>query len=113
METYHQADHHGVAVVDGFGAKVVIERGHLELHDGVGADRRVRRYPKVEPPRPVVVGIGTVGMVTMDAIRWCTNVGTHLVVLGVDGAHLAAGARAGRTPGCSVLRPWPSMARWG
>ena len=35
-DTYRQGDHHGVAVVDRFGAKVTVERGHLgELHDGV------------------------------------------------------------------------------
>ena len=90
-EVYCRSDAEGVAVVDGFGARVAVERGHLELHDGVGADRRVRRYPKVDPPRRVVVGIGTVGNLSFDAVRWCSQVGTSLVVLGIDGAILAAG----------------------
>jgi hypothetical protein len=72
-EVYAQGDRAEVAVVDGFGAQVVVERGHLELRDGVGQDRRLRRYSKIDPPRRVVVGIGTVGAVSFDALRWCSR----------------------------------------
>ena len=68
----------------------MVERGHLEMHDGVGPDRRLRRYSKVHPPRRVAVGIGTVGVVSFDALRWCSKVGTPLVVLSNDGAVLAS-----------------------
>jgi CRISPR-associated endonuclease Cas1 len=95
VEVYGQDDRAEVAVVDGFGAQVVVERGHLELRDGVGQDRRIRRYSKIRPPRRVVVGIGTVGAISLDALRWCVRVGTPLVVLSNDGAILAAGP-AGR-----------------
>jgi CRISPR-associated endonuclease Cas1 len=90
-EVFSQSDRAEVAVVDGFGAHVVVERGHLELRDGVGPDRCVRRYSKIDPPRRVVVGIGTVGAVSFDALRWCSKVGTPLVVLSNDGAVLASG----------------------
>lgn len=83
----------GVVVVEGFGVRVQVEKGHLELHDGVGEHRRVRRFTKVEPPSRLVVGIGTVGGVSLDALRWCVNVGTPVVVLGGDGAILAASMR--------------------
>ena len=90
-DAYSHPDSEHVSVVDGFGARVAVERGHLELHDGVGEQRRVRRYAKVDAPRRVVVGIGTVGAVSFDALRWCSSVGSALVVLGQDGALLAAG----------------------
>ena len=90
-DAYSHPDSEHVAVVDGFGARVAVERGHLELHDGVGEHRRIRRYSKVDAPRRVVVGVGTVGAVTFDALRWCSSVGTSVVVLGADGAILAAG----------------------
>jgi CRISPR-associated protein Cas1 len=90
-DAYSRPDSEHVAVVDGFGARVGVERGHLELHDGVGEHRRTRRYSKVDPPRRVVVGIGTVGAVSLDALRWCSSVGTPLVVLSNDGAILASG----------------------
>ena len=41
--TYARSDTAGVAVVDGFGARVVVNRGHLVLTDGVGEHRRERR----------------------------------------------------------------------
>jgi CRISPR-associated endonuclease Cas1 len=90
-DAYSHPDSEHVAVVDGFGARVIVERGHLELHDGAGEHRRVRRYAKVDAPRRVVVGIGTVGAVSFDALRFCSSVGTSIVVLGADGALLAAG----------------------
>jgi CRISPR-associated protein Cas1 len=90
-DTYSQGDSEGVAVLDGWGARMVVERGHLELHDGVGQDRRVRRYAKVDPPRRVVVGIGTAGTVSLEALRWCAATGTPVVVLSNDGAILASG----------------------
>ena len=36
---------------------------------------RIRRYAKVDAPRRIVVGIGTVGVLSFDALRWCVNVG--------------------------------------
>ena len=90
-EVYTRGDRAEEAIVDGFGAQVVVERGHLELPDGVGPDRRIRRYSKIDPPRRVVVGIGTEEEVSLDALRWCSGVGTPLVVLSNEGALLAAG----------------------
>ena len=61
-----------------------------------GAARRRRRTPagpQVHQDRAagrLVVAIGTVGGVSLDALRWCVNVGTPVVVLGGDGAILAA-----------------------
>ena len=49
-----------VVVVDGFGVRVGVERGALEVSDGVGEDRRTRRFEVVAPPeRVVVTGEGT------------------------------------------------------
>jgi CRISPR-associated endonuclease Cas1 len=90
-ETYGPDSSSEVATVDGFAARVIVRRGHLELHDGVGEHRRVRRFAKVDAPRRLVVGIGTQGIVSIDALRFCARVGTPVVVLGADGAILAGG----------------------
>ena len=37
----------GVVVASGYGLKVYVERGHLAVHDGIGGDRRTRRYARV------------------------------------------------------------------
>jgi hypothetical protein len=34
--TYRRPDAAGVCVVDGFGCRLVVERGPLEVHDGIG-----------------------------------------------------------------------------
>ncbi|MBF6558173.1 MAG: CRISPR-associated endonuclease Cas1 [Acidimicrobiales bacterium] len=91
VDTYSRVDSLSVAVVDGFGARISVERGHLELIDGVGEHRRIRRYAKVDGPSRVVVGIGTAGAVSFDALRWCSATGSTVIVLGRDGAILAAG----------------------
>jgi len=89
--TYGQGGAEGVAVVDGFGAVVAVERGHLELRDGVGKDRRIRRYTKLDAPRRLVVGVGTVGTMSMDAFRWCSATDTSIVVLARNGSILVGG----------------------
>jgi hypothetical protein len=45
-EAYARPDLAGVCVADGFGVRVVVERGALEVHDGVGPHRRSRRYDR-------------------------------------------------------------------
>jgi hypothetical protein len=39
VDPYSRPDSGGVCVVDGFGVRVVVERGALEVHDGVGPHR--------------------------------------------------------------------------
>ena len=78
-----------VVVVDGDGVKVRIERGHLEVSDGLGPYRRVRRYAKATHGLSRVVVIGASGSVSLDAMRWCGAVGIGIVVIDPrDGAVL-------------------------
>ena len=39
---------HGVITLYGYGIRVRVDRGHLILEDGIGADRRYARLPRVE-----------------------------------------------------------------
>src|ERR1039458_1020383 len=41
--TFRRPDAVGVCVVDGFGCRIVVERGALEVHDGIGPHRGSRR----------------------------------------------------------------------
>jgi CRISPR-associated protein Cas1 len=69
-----------VAVVDGFGVRLRVERGALEVSDGVGPHRRLRRYDRAthELARVVVTGDG---IVSTAALRWCKAAGVEVVVL--------------------------------
>jgi len=89
-ETFTRADREGVAVVDGYGVRVAVEKGHLCLSDGIGPDRRERRYPKADPGVSWVVCANPDGVVSFEALRWCAGTGVALVVLSADGTTLAA-----------------------
>jgi len=70
-----------VAVVDGDGIQVRVERGHLEISDGLGPCRRVRRYAKATHGLSRLVVVGATGSVSLAAMRWCNGVGIGLVVI--------------------------------
>src|SRR5829696_5067493 len=78
-----------VAVVDGFGIELKVTRGHLVIHDGIGRQRRERRYSKAQRKLRRVVILGQGGYLTLDAIRWCSDVGVSITHIG-DAARLLA-----------------------
>lgn len=93
-ETFARPDAGGVCVVDGFGARLVVERGALEVHDGIGEHRRTRRYDKATHGLARVVVANADGVVSLAALRWCHGLGIAVYVLGPDGScHLASTPR--------------------
>jgi CRISPR-associated endonuclease Cas1 len=99
-----------VCVVDGWGLSVRVERGHLEIADGIGRHRRLRRYAKATHGLARLVIIGANGMISLDALRWCDGVGIAVVVLDpADGTVLStSGASAiddGRIRRAQALAP--------
>jgi CRISPR-associated endonuclease Cas1 len=112
-ETYRRPDTAGVCVADGFGVRVVIERGALEVHDGVGPHRRSRRYDRATHGLRRLVVLNAAGMVSLDALRWCAKLGVGVLVLGPDGmAQLAStprmtdDARLRRTQALAPFEPY-------
>ena len=84
----------GVCVVDGMGARLSVERGALVVSDGMGEHRRERRFDKATHGLRRVVLLASTGMVTLDALHWCSRLGVGVVVLAPDGT-----ARLASTPG--------------
>ena len=81
-ETFsREAQNPAVCVVDGFGLRFRVERGHLEIADGLGHHRRVRRFAKATHGLSRVVIIGSTGMLSLNALRWCAGAGIAVVVL--------------------------------
>jgi CRISPR-associated endonuclease Cas1 len=118
--TYSRSDLAGICVADGFGVRVVVERGALEVHDGVGPHRRSRRYDRATHGLRRLVILNAAGMVTLDALRWCANLGIGVLVLGSEGtAQLAStprmtdDARLRRTQALASFEPYGlDVARW-
>jgi len=84
--------HHRVCVVDGYGAKVHVHRGHLIVEDGAGRQRRICRFHKATADITRVVMLARSGYVTIDAIQWLTDAGIALVHLDPDGCLLISSA---------------------
>ncbi len=83
-----------IAVADGRGVKVTVDRAHLLVADGLGRHRRERRFPRADRKLRRLVVVGRSGFVNLEAIRWCEAVGVALVVLD-DGAVVLTSAGPG------------------
>jgi len=119
-ETYRRPDAAGVCVADGFGVRVVVERGALEVHDGVGPHRRTRRFDRATHGLRRLVILNAAGTVSLDALRWCAHLGVGVVVFGRDGSaeltstpRMTDDARLRRTQALAPFEPYGlDVAHW-
>ena len=70
----------GVLTVHGFGVRVRMQSGHLEIEDGVGPDRRKIRLARVGHGLKRLVCISEDGFVTLSALRWLSDVGASFAM---------------------------------
>ncbi|MGH9013161.1 MAG: CRISPR-associated endonuclease Cas1 [Acidimicrobiia bacterium] len=90
VETFGDAAcREGVCVADGYGISVRVERGHLVVADGIAEHRRERRFARATCRLERLVVLGHAGSVTLEALRWCADVGVAYVHLDVTGRVLA------------------------
>src|SRR5215469_7638047 len=80
---------HGVVTLFGYGIRVHVDRGHLLLDDGIGADRRHFRLSRVGHGLRRLVVIGSDGFVSLAALRWLADQQASFVLLERDGSVLA------------------------
>src|SRR5438093_106470 len=83
------ASQNGVITVFGYGVQVCVNRGHLTIEDGIGADRRHFRLPRVGHGLKRLVIIGSDGMISLAALRWLSDQNAAFVMLERDGKVLA------------------------
>jgi CRISPR-associated endonuclease Cas1 len=77
---------HGETVVaDGYGIQLRVHRGQLVVSDGVGRDRRERRYSRATSKLARVVVLGGAGALSLEAVRWLDHTGAALVCIDRDG----------------------------
>jgi CRISPR-associated endonuclease Cas1 len=79
----------GVLVLNGYGIRVQVNAGHLTLHDGIADERRTVRLPRVNHGLKRLVMIGNDGFITLEALRWISEVGAAFVMLDRRGKVLA------------------------
>src|SRR5262249_11304444 len=75
----------GVCVADGMGVRIYVERGALVVEDGMGEERRHRRFDKATHGLSRLVVTAATGTWTIDALHWCRRLGIGVLVLAPDG----------------------------
>ena len=78
----------GVLTLFGYGIKVRMQSGHLEIEDGLGPDRRKIRLARVGHGLKRLVVLGADGFVSLAALRWLADQGAAFVMLDRDGTLL-------------------------
>src|SRR5215472_38233 len=71
----------GVLTIHGFGVRVWMQSGHLEIEDGVGMDRRKIRLARVGHRLRRVVCVSEDGIVSLSALKWLSEIGVSFVML--------------------------------
>lgn len=88
-------------IIEGFGAKLTTEKGHLVIHDGFGPHRRTVKLPRIERTVRRIMWVALDGYVTVDAIRWMRDVDISFVMVDPKGEVLML---SGQAPNESRLR---------
>ena len=71
----------GVLTIRGFGLRVRMQSGHLEIEDGVGLDRRQVFLPRIGHGLKRLVCISDDGYVTLSALKWLSDIGAAFTIL--------------------------------
>jgi len=79
--TIPQISKSGVLTLYGYGIRVTMQSGHLQIEDGIGPERRKSRLPRVNHRLKRLVCIGDDGFITLSALRWLSEVGASFVML--------------------------------
>src|SRR5437870_10817565 len=71
----------GVLTLYGYGIRVTMQAGHLEIEDGIGPERHKFRLPRVNHRLKRLVCISDDGFITLSALCWLCEVGASFVML--------------------------------
>lgn len=71
----------GVLTLTGFGIKVRMQSGHLEIEDGIGPERRKIKLARIGHGLKRLVCISEDGFTTLSALKWVADVGASFVML--------------------------------
>ena len=75
----------GVLAIHGYGIRVRMQSGHLEIDDGVGPERRKIRLARIGHGLKRLVCISEDGFVTLSALKWLADVEASFVMLNRTG----------------------------
>jgi CRISPR-associated protein Cas1 len=100
----------GVVSLNGYGVRIAVRNGHLELADGIGQSRRAGRFSRATCGIKRLVVRGSAYFITGDAVAWLTDIGASFLNLGFDGELLTLWSPPGhedaRLRRAQALAPW-------
>lgn len=71
----------GTLTVHGYGIRITVQAGHLQIEDGIGSDRRMLRVPRVDHKLKRLVCISEDGFITLAAMKWLSDIGAAFILL--------------------------------
>jgi CRISPR-associated endonuclease Cas1 len=89
----------GVVTLTGYGLRVRVERGYLEVSDGIADQRRTGRFHKTDRSLKRLIILGHTGSITFDALRWLHDAGVSFTQIDADANVLVLSAALGRNDG--------------
>jgi CRISPR-associated endonuclease Cas1 len=107
-QSHNSVPRHGVLTLVGYGIQVRVDRGHLVIEDGIGADRCHYRLPRVGHGLKRLVVVGSDGIVSLAALKWLRDQDASLVFLERSGKTLCVAGPAGSSD--SKLRRRQALA---
>jgi CRISPR-associated endonuclease Cas1 len=87
--------HNDLLALSGYGISLLVKGGHLVVEDGVGSSRRRGRFARANPGFRRLVVLGHSGIVSLEALRWLSDIGAAFVNIDCDGNLIAAIAPTG------------------
>src|SRR6266700_2756695 len=71
----------GVLTLYGYGIRVTMQAGHLQVEDDIGPERSIFSLSRVNHRLKRLVCIGDDGFITLSALRWLSEVGASFLLL--------------------------------
>ncbi len=87
--------HDGVLILHGYGLRISVFHGRLSVSDNLLGERRSAEFSRSTCGIRRLVLIGHTGLVTLDALRWLTDIGAAYVQIDADGKLIASFAPQG------------------
>ena len=76
-----QISRRGILTLHGYGVRVTMQAGHLQIEDGIGPERRHFRLPRVAHGLNRLIIIGSDGFISLAALRWLADQDAAFVLL--------------------------------
>jgi CRISPR/Cas system-associated endonuclease Cas1 len=93
------ASRHGVVTLFGYGIQVRVDRGHLLAECGIGAGRHRIKLSRVGHELKRLICVSEDGFITLNALKWLSDVGASFVMLNRKGKILLVTGPAASSDG--------------